>query len=107
MPVEDRRINERVVHRGYGMLEMKNCCESVHLVNLSAKGALVALLYDHVLQRGDTATLHLDLDDERTAVMNGKIAHVKHHLIGLHCAPETESDEELIKELISEMHAVN
>lgn len=103
MPDVERRINERVVHRGYGTLESKSATEAVHLVNLSAKGALVALLSEHSLKCGETATLHLDLDDDRTAVMNGKIAHIKNHFIGLHCAPETEEDEVLIQEIIKEL----
>ncbi|VUD53701.1 hypothetical protein TDB9533_01887 [Thalassocella blandensis] len=107
MSSTERRISERVVHRGYGTLECKSGSESVHLVNISAKGALVALLNDHELKCGDTATLHIDLDDERTAVMNGKIAHVKNHFIGLHCAPETENDETLIQEIINEIHQLS
>ncbi|MFT5082143.1 MAG: hypothetical protein ACI9Y1_000165 [Lentisphaeria bacterium] len=101
MPTEtERRNNERIHHRGYGTLLSGDAAMPVHLINLSVRGALVAILDDFNLNTDDTITLRIVFEDGHAAEMNGRVAHIKEHFIGLQCEPVSEQDKSLIRSAI-------
>ena len=97
---EDRRRYDRKTHRGYGTLSTDNESFSIHLINLSMSGALVALLAPTDIERGQTITLTIDLENSPTASMTGTVAHIKAHFVGLAVEPKSDDDAAVIKEII-------
>lgn len=71
-----------------------------HVLNISYKGALIAVLEDHDLQSGQTIKLHLEMESGENVWMSGKVAHTKDHFIGLACKPSDEEDTRNLAELL-------
>lgn len=93
-PPEEQRTSTRFRYRCYATLEATNETWAGHLVNLSNKGALLAVIEHHRLKAGQALTVCIEVDQEsgEELSLKGIIAHVKEHYIGVRCEPLSNED---------------
>lgn len=101
--LEDRRRALRVQLRSdSSLITADGSCEA-HLLNLSESGALLAVLEDHQLVAGEAISIEIALPGAGTACMEGHIAHIKDHLLGLDCTPAADEDARKIEAVIDQL----
>jgi len=88
----ERRTHERVRYRGHCLLISSNTSCEAYVINLSDSGALIAVLDEEEIAIDDNITLTIDLANNSSANLQGRIAHIKAHFIGLECHPCTDED---------------
>lgn len=88
----ERRTSERVEYRGYCTILFGDQSWMGNIVDISRTGALVAILEGYQLKRNDKVTLNVDLADGTVAMLQGRIAHIKAHFVGMECVPHSEKD---------------
>lgn len=71
-----------------------------HILNISYKGALVAVLDEHDLTSGQDIKLHVEMETGENVWMAGNVAHTKDHFIGLACKPNEDDDTRNLAELL-------
>jgi hypothetical protein len=99
---QDRRRALRVQLRSHSSLTTADGGQPAHLLNLSESGALIAVIDDHQLSAGEPIALDIELPGGEVARMEGHVAHVKEHLIGLDCTPATDKDMAAIATVIAQ-----
>jgi len=97
----ERRRSERVEKRGYCSLTSSDHSWSAYLVNLSEGGALIAIPEPHSLQLNETITLNLELESGGATILQGKVAHLKEHYVGLECEPRSEEDRKRLMRFLN------
>ncbi len=105
--INDRRRDLRVTLRSYSNLTTADGACTAHLLNISETGALVAIIEPHQLAAGEAVNLEIDLPGGDSLLMEGHIAHVREHLLGLDCAPATEADATKIQCLVDQLTATS
>lgn len=100
--VNDQRRALRVQLRSHSSLTTADGGCAAHLINFSESGALVAVLEPHQLSAGEPIALDIELLSGKSARVEGHIAHVKEHILGLDCVPATDADVALIEAVIAE-----
>lgn len=103
--INDRRRALRVNLRSHSNLTTADGGCSAHLLNISESGALVAVIEPHQLAAGEAVTLDIELPNGEQARMEGHIAHVKEHMLGLDCAPASEADAARIEAVVGRLSA--
>jgi hypothetical protein len=106
---QDRREHPRFPVRAYAQLDYSRTLWEVHLLDMSISGAKVALLGEHLLRRGDSVALTVDvkelgLSDTKHKVMHlrGTLVHLREHLLGVEYQPVTETDKQLLTLFLSQ-----
>lgn len=99
----ERRQAERLPHRGTGTLLTSESSWAAHIINISPRGALIALVDPHNIEEDHTVTLQIELGDGTTILTHGHVAHVKDHYIGLECKPNTDEDARRLEAMIKEI----
>lgn len=103
--LHDRRRALRVNLRTHTNLTTADGGCAAHLLNISETGALVAVIEPHQLSAGEAITLDIELPEGQQARLEGHVAHVKEHLLGLDCTPATEVDAERIEAAVGRLSA--
>lgn len=105
---EDKRRFPRFPLRAYADLQYSTKTWEAHVLDLSESGARLALLDEHLLQKGDALRVHIDLENLNLVTSNkkrldlhGRIAHVREHILGFEFQPDTPADKTLLYELIT------
>lgn len=105
---EDKRRFPRFPLRAYADLQYSTKIWEAHVLDLSESGARLALLDEHLLQKGDALRVHIDLENLNLVTSNkkrldlhGRIAHVREHILGFEFQPDTPADKTLLYELIT------
>lgn len=101
----DKRRSLRVQLRAEGSLNtLEGSCDA-HLINLSEGGAMVAVIDPHSLKAGDAVWLRTELPNGIQVTMEGRVAHVNEHMLGLSCTATTEEDAAQIKAAVARLAA--
>ena len=102
----NRRVHDRYVYRDYASITTGELSISCHIINISKKGALVAVLSDHDFKVDDTLTLHIEIEGD-IVKLKSRITHTKDHFIGLECATTDELSEEKLNRFIDGLHQLS
>lgn len=109
---EEKRRYPRFPLRAYAELQYSTKTWEAHVLDLSETGARLALLDEHLLQKGDALRVHIDLDnlslvasDKKHLNLHGRIVHVREHVLGFDFQPDTPIDKTVLYELL--MHIEN
>ena len=104
----EKRSFPRVHYRAYASLSAGNLRYPAHILDLSFNGALVALIHRHELHEGEQITLNIELleedrheeDSTPTIRMQGRLAHIKDHFLGLECRASGIDNQTRLRELL-------
>lgn len=106
----DNRRHPRFPLRAYADLKYSTKKWEAHVLDLSESGACLAILGEHLLQKGDTLRVHIQLDEfnlitspKKTLSLHGKLIHVREHLLGFEFQSDTPIDKTLLYELLSQI----
>ncbi|MFC3117251.1 PilZ domain-containing protein [Cellvibrio fontiphilus] len=104
---EDKRRHPRFPLRAYAELQYSTKTWEAHVLDLSENGARLALLDEHLLQKGDALRVHVDVENLNLVASNkkrldihGRIVHVREHILGFEFQPDTPVDKTLLYELL-------
>jgi hypothetical protein len=107
---DDKRRHPRFPLRAYADLQYSTKKWEAHILDLSESGARLAILGEHLLQKGDPLRVHIQLDDinlltspKKQLSLHGRLVHVREHLLGFEFQPDTPVDKTLLYELISQI----
>ena len=107
----EKRYFPRINYRTYATLATAGAQFDVHILDLSFKGALAALLHPHPLQDGEAVTLTIELRPpdhpapgkvSDTIKMRGHLAHQKGHYLGIECRASGIDNQTRLRELLEE-----
>lgn len=108
----EKRRYPRFTLRAYAELQYSTKTWEGHVLDVSESGARIALLEEHLLQKGDALRVHIDLgnvnlvaSDKKRLDLHGRIVHVREHVLGFDFQPDTPADKTLLYELL--MHIEN
>lgn len=114
MSDEDKRRHPRFPLRAYADLQYSTKKWEAHVLDLSESGARLAILGEHMLQKGDPLRVHIQLDDinlltspKKQLSLHGRLAHVREHLLGFEFQPDTPVDKTLLYELLTQIENSN
>jgi len=109
-PDDDKRRSPRFTLRTYADMLYSTKKWEAHLIDISATGVRMAILDEHLLQKGDALRVHISLDSllnetdtKKELHLHGRIAHIREHIVGVECQPDTPADKELLAQLLSTM----
>lgn len=104
---DERRRQPRQPVRAYARLSYSTREWETHLLDLSATGARLAVLGDHLLRPGDHVQLALDLspwpdlaEQQSHLRLDATLVHLKEHILGLEHRPATEEDRSLLTQVL-------
>jgi|SRR5687768_14398284 hypothetical protein len=107
---DDKRRHPRFPLRAYADLQYSTKKWEAHIMDLSESGARLAILGEHLLQKGDTLRVHIQLEDislltssKKQLSLHGRLIHVREHLLGFEFQPDTPVDKTLLYELLSQI----
>lgn len=110
----DKRRHPRFPMRAYADLQYSTKKWEAHVLDLSESGARLAILGEHLLQKGDPLRLHIQLDDinlltspKKQLNLHGKLVHVREHLLGFEFQADTPVDKTLLYELLTQIENSN
>ena len=101
---QNRRLNERHPHRAYATLSYGERSLDAHILNLSKRGALIAVLGEHDLACRAPIDLTIETHKGKVA-LRGTVAHLKAHYLGLNCTPTTDADQALLDATIAHINS--
>jgi len=99
---EDRRKPQRYKLRAHATLVTGDGNWPAHLLNLSVRGALIAITEPHKLTKGREMSIEIIIEEDQSLVMRGTVSHVKAHYVGLNCMPQEGKHEARLQELIEQ-----
>ncbi|HSX83814.1 MAG TPA: PilZ domain-containing protein [Cellvibrio sp.] len=107
---DDKRRHPRFPLRAYADLQYSTKKWEAHILDLSESGARLAILGEHLLQKGDPLRVHIQLEDinlltssKKQLSLHGRLIHVREHLLGFEFQPDTPVDKTLLYELLSQI----
>jgi len=111
----ERRRNPRLNLRAYAELQYSSKGWDAHVLDISATGARLAILGEHLLRSGDALRVRILVEEipglsalKKTLNLHGRLAHVREHILGFEFQPDTPLDrnqlEQLLDYLQSEVH---
>lgn len=110
MSDDDKRRHPRFPLRAYADLQYSTKKWEAHVLDLSESGARLAILGEHLLQKGDPLRVHIQLDDinlltspKKQLSLHGRLIHVREHLLGFEFQPDTPVDKTLLYELLTQI----
>ncbi len=89
----DKRCEPRIPFRAYATLITAENQYAAHLLNISRNGALIAVIHDHEIKMTDEISLRIETEDYEFS-LNGWVAHVRDHYMGIKGRPSTEKERE-------------
>lgn len=105
---DEKRRHPRFPLRAYAQLKYSTKMWEAHVMDLSERGARIALLSEHLLQKGDALRVHINLEglslvasSKKRLDLHGRIAHVREHILGFDFQPDTPADKTLLFELLT------
>jgi hypothetical protein len=105
---DDKRRHPRFPLRAYADLQYSTKKWEAHVMDLSESGARLAILGEHLLQKGDPLRVHIQLDDinlltspKKLLSLHGRLIHVREHLLGFEFQPDAPVDKTLLYELLT------
>ncbi|MDQ2075985.1 PilZ domain-containing protein [Marinimicrobium sp. ABcell2] len=112
----ERRESPRHPVRAHAYLEGAANSLPVHLLDMSATGARLAVLEEHSLQPGDDVNLSIELEDIRTPNikplideqahkilrLRGTLVHLREHMLGVEYRPLSGVDQVLLALLLAQ-----
>lgn len=101
---KNKRRADRHKFRCHVALENDEKTFQGHLLNLSETGALVAILEEPTLSKGDSISLYIQLKDAQLKLA-GEVAHSNKHYVGISCQTKTQIDYQRFNLLVSELDA--
>lgn len=103
----NRRIFPRQTFRTHGTLKASGQSWPVHIIDLSFKGALVALIESHPLQDGVDIELIIDMGEAEPIRMRGFLSHQKQHFLGLECQASSIDHKSRLHLLLEQLKQAN
>jgi len=107
---DDKRKHPRFPLRAYADLQYSTKKWEAHVLDLSETGARLAILGEHLLQKGDTLRVHIQLEEinlltspKKSLSLHGRLVHVREHLLGFEFQPDTPVDKTLLYELLTQI----
>lgn len=102
MSIHEQRHDLRIKRRCYATLCSTDENWDAHVLNVNEKGALIAILDDHHLAIATRISLNVEGKKEggEDFTINGVIAHIKKHYIGIECDPLDDKDKCALQKLI-------
>jgi hypothetical protein len=107
---DERRDHNRFPLRVFAALGNSTREWAVHVLDISAHGAKVALLDEFSFSLGEEIQLRIELPNKKVFSgmppffkLEGTIAHTKQHIIGIHYHPKTEEDAAILSALITDL----
>ena len=107
---EDKRRFPRFPLRAYADLQYSTKNWEAHVLDLSESGARLAILGEHLLQKGDPLRVHIQLEDinlvtssKKSLSLHGRLIHVREHLLGFEFQADTPVDKTLLYELLTQI----
>ncbi|MEN0037136.1 MAG: PilZ domain-containing protein [Cellvibrio sp.] len=104
----DQRRHARFPLRAYAELQYSSKKWEANVLDLSESGARLAILGEHLLQKGDALRVHIQLDEialvtspKKLLNLHGRLIHVREHLLGFEFQPDTPVDKTLLYELLT------
>ena len=104
----DKRKHPRFPLRAYAELQYSTKSWEAHVLDLSESGARLVILSEHLLQKGDTLRVHIQLEDLNLVASNkkllnlhGRLIHVREQHLGFEFQPDTPADKTLLYELLT------
>lgn len=111
---DDKRRHPRFPLRAYADMQYSTKKWDAHVLDLSESGARLAILGEHLLQKGDTLRVHIQLEEmnlltssKKTLNLHGQLVHVREHLLGFEFQPDTPVDKTLLYELLTQIENSN
>lgn len=108
----ERRIAPRYTVRAYASLQKAPHIWNAHLLDISATGARLAILDEHALQSNDIITFDIELEElipnpqYQLLKLEGKIVHLRDHIIGIMLTKIEEEDRESFENLLIEFSQI-
>ena len=99
----NQRANPRFRCRCYARLDDTSESWPAHLINLSQRGALVAILQNHNFEVSQAITLFIELENEGELRLSGTIAHINEHYVGINCDVINERDAHRLEQILSSL----
>lgn len=107
---DDKRRHPRYPLRAYADLQYSTKKWEAHILDLSEIGARMAILGEHLLQKGDPLRVHIQLHEfnlltspKKQLNLHGRLIHVREHLLGFEFQPDTPVDKTLLHELLTQI----
>lgn len=107
---EDKRRHPRFPLRAYADLQYSTKKWEAHVLDLSESGARLAILGEHMLQKGDPLRVHIELEEinlltspKKQLSLHGRLVHVREHLLGFEFQPDTPIDKTILYELLTQI----
>lgn len=107
---EDKRRHPRFPLRAYADLQYSTKKWEAHVLDLSESGARLAILGEHMLQKGDPLRVHIELEEinlltspKKQLNLHGRLVHVREHLLGFEFQPDAPVDKTLLYELLTQI----
>jgi hypothetical protein len=111
---DDKRRHSRFPLRAYADLQYSTKKWEAQILDLSESGARLAILGEHLLQKGDPLRVHIQLDElnlltspKKQLSLHGRLIHVREHLLGFEFQPDTPVDKTLLYELLAQIENDN
>lgn len=105
---DDRREHTRYPLRAFAELDNSTETCEAHVLDISAKGARIALLDENNFAAGDTVILNIEIPADKNPEgiplylhLNGIVAHRYEHILGIFYQPATDLDAELLNYLLN------
>lgn len=98
----DKRCEPRIPFRAYATLITTENQYAAHLLNISRNGALIAVIQDHEIKTTDEISLRIETEAYEFS-LNGWVAHVRDHYMGIKGRPSTEDQREQLDTFIAQI----
>lgn len=105
---EDKRRHPRFPLRAMAELQYSTKSWEAHVLDISESGARLVILSEHLLQKGDTLRVHIQLDElnlvtstKKQLNLHGRLIHVREQHLGFEFQPDTPADRTLLYELLT------
>jgi hypothetical protein len=106
---EDLRQHPRFNLRAYAELQYSSKKWEAHVLDISAQGARLALLGEHLLCKGDALRVHISVDtlhlhpNKKQLHLHGVLVHVREHIVGFKFQPDAPLDKEVLELLLAQI----
>jgi hypothetical protein len=105
---EDKRRHPRFPLRAVAELQYSTKSWEAQVTDISESGARMVILSEHLLQKGDSLRVHIQLDDlnlvassKKLLNLHGRLIHVREQHLGYEFQPDTPADRTLLYELLT------
>lgn len=107
LPADERRQHPRLPLRAYAQLQYASKRWDAHVLDISATGARLALLSEHLLRAGDRLHVDILLDEDtpqpQQLHLQGQLVHIREHILGYQFSPASAADGERLQQLLAEL----